>query len=85
MAMKPPPLASVLQQVNELVGNSGIAGEVDKSARALMQSALSRLEVVSRDEFDAQAAILERTRARVEELEAELAELTREVEALEKT
>jgi BMFP domain-containing protein YqiC len=45
-------------------------------------TALSRLDVVSREEFDAQAAILERTRARVVALEAELEELTRELEAL---
>ena len=50
--------------------------------RALAQSALSRLELVNREEFDAQAEILQRTRARVVELEAALEEMTREVEAL---
>ncbi len=84
MALKPPPLGDVLQQVNQLVGNSGIAGEVDRSARALLQAALSRLDVVSRDEFDAQTEILKRTRERVAELEAELEALTRDLEALEK-
>ena len=84
MALKPPPLGDVLQQVNQLVGNSGIAGEVDKSARALLQSALGRLDVVSRDEFDAQTEILKRTRERVQELEADLEALTRELETLEK-
>ena len=83
MAIKPPPLAEVLQQVNELVGNSGIAGEVDRGARALMQSALGRLDVVSRDEFDAQTEILRRTRERVVELESQLEALTRELEGLE--
>jgi BMFP domain-containing protein YqiC len=84
MALKPPPLGQVLQQVNELVGNSGIVGELDKSARALAQSALGRLDVVRRDEFDAQAEILKRTRERVVVLEAELEALTRELEGLEK-
>jgi BMFP domain-containing protein YqiC len=83
MAIKPPPLAEVLQQVNELVGNSGIAGEVDRGARALMQSALGRLDVVSRDEYEAQTEILRRTRERVIELESQLEALTRELEALE--
>ncbi|TDG15306.1 accessory factor UbiK family protein [Seongchinamella unica] len=85
MAIKPPPPPwDVLQQVNELVGNSGLRNEVDKGVRALAQSALSRLEVVSREEFDTQAEILKRTRERVVALEAELEEMTRELEALSK-
>lgn len=82
MALKPPPPWEVIQQVNELVNSSGIKGEVDKSVRALAQSALTRLDVVSREEFDAQTEILQRTRARVVALEAELAELTSELENL---
>jgi BMFP domain-containing protein YqiC len=72
MAIKPPPIGDVFRQVNELLGNSGLKGEVDKSVRGLVQSALGRMDMVSRDEFDAQAEILARTRARVEELEKEL-------------
>lgn len=81
MALKPPPAPwDVLQQVNELVGGSGLKSEVDKGVRALAQTALTRLDVVSREEFDAQTAILQRTRDRVGELEALLGELTRELE-----
>ena len=84
MALKPPPPPwEVLQQVGELIGAGGLGEGVDKGARSLAQSALARLDMVSREEFDAQAKILERTRARVEELEAELASLTSELEALE--
>lgn len=82
MALKPPPPRDVLQQLSDLVGGSGVRGEVDKSMRALAQSALTRLDMVNREEFDAQAEILQRTRARVVELEAALEELTRELEAL---
>ncbi len=81
MALKPPPLGDILQQMNALVAGSGFRADVDKSVRALAQSALGKLEVVSREEFDAQAAILARTRARVAELETELEALTREFEA----
>lgn len=83
MALKPPPPPwEVLQQVGELLGGSGLGSEMDKSARALAQSALARLDVVSREEFDAQADILQRTRARVEELEQELEQLGRELEGI---
>lgn len=85
MAIKPPPPPwEVLQQVNDLMGNSGLKGEVDKGVRSLAQSALSRLDVVSREEFDAQAEILKRTRDRVVALESELEAMTREMEALSK-
>ena len=83
MALKPPPPPwEVLQQVSDLVIGSGIKGEVDKSMQSLAQSALARLDMVSREEFDAQADILKRTRAKVISLEAELEDLTRELEAL---
>ena len=84
MAFKPPPPWEVIQRVNELVNSSGIKGEVDKSVRALAQSALTRLDVVSREEFDAQSEILQQTRAKVVALEAQLAELTSELENLYK-
>lgn len=80
---KPPPLSDVIEQVNSLVGSSGLREEMDRSVRTLVQSALQRLDMVSREEFDVQAEALKRTRARVTELEAELDALTREIESLE--
>ena len=82
MALKPPPPWEIFQHVNELVNSTGIKGEVDKGVRSLAQSALSRLDMVSREEFDTQAEILQRTRDRVAELETELEELTKELETL---
>jgi ubiquinone biosynthesis accessory factor UbiK len=85
MALRsPPPPWELLQQVSELVSGSGVKSEVDKSMRSLAQSALSRLDMVSRDEFDAQTEILQRTRTRVVALEAALEELTRQVDTLAK-
>ena len=81
-AFKPPPLGAVLQQINEIVGDSGLKGEVDKNVRALVQSALAKLDVVSREEFDTQAEILNRTRVQVLSLEAEIETLTQELETL---
>ena len=39
--------------------------QIDRNAKSLLQSALTRLDVVSREEFDAQAAVLKRTRERL--------------------
>jgi len=83
MAFKPPPISDVLQQINDMVGNQNLKGEADKAMKALTQSALQKLEVVSREEFDAQAAILKKTQQRVKKLEAEIATLSQELDALE--
>ncbi|MFV0277273.1 MAG: accessory factor UbiK family protein [Parahaliea sp.] len=83
MALKPPPLGDVIQQMNELVGASGLRKEVDRGVRHLANAAMARLDVVSREEFDAQAEVLQRTKARVAALEAGLETLARELEALE--
>jgi len=49
--------------------------DLEKNFRAILRERLSKLDLVSRDEFDAQARVLERTRARLEALEARLGAL----------
>lgn len=46
-----------------------------KQLHAALQAALSKLNLVSRDEFDAQSAVLQRTREKLEALEKQLTEL----------
>ena len=43
--------------------------------KALLQSGLERMDLVSRDDFDLQVAVLERTREKLQQLEERLAEL----------
>ena len=57
--------------------------QIDRNAKNLLQSALTRLDVVSREEFDAQAAVLKRTRERLEALEAKIASLDENLSANE--
>lgn len=45
--------------------------------RTALDSTLSRLNLVTREDFDAQAALLARTRERLEALEAAVAEMER--------
>ena len=51
------------------------AADLEKNLRVLLQSAFSRLDLVTLEEFDAQREVLARTRAKLESLEAKLAEL----------
>ena len=50
--------------------------DLESNFRAVLRASLSRLDLVSRDEFDAQVRVLERTRARLEELERRVVELS---------
>ena len=53
----------------------GLAQEVEKNLRAALTAALAKLDLVTREELEVQAAVLARTRARLEELEKQVAEL----------
>ncbi|MGE6793653.1 accessory factor UbiK family protein [Pseudomonas guineae] len=50
-------------------------GEFEAQFKMLLQSTFSKLDLVSRDEFDSQMVVLARTRARMEALEAKIAEM----------
>ncbi|MDD1975963.1 MULTISPECIES: accessory factor UbiK family protein [Pseudomonas] len=49
--------------------------ELESQFKALLQSGFSKLELVSREEFDSQMVVLARTRARLEALEAKVGEM----------
>ncbi|WP_339847823.1 accessory factor UbiK family protein [uncultured Halopseudomonas sp.] len=51
------------------------APEVEKHLKSLLQSALAKLDVVSRDEFETQQVVLQRTRERLEALEKRVTEM----------
>ena len=53
--------------------------EFETQFKALMQSGFSKLDLVSREEFDSQMVVLARTRARLEALETKMAELEAQV------
>jgi len=51
------------------------ARDIDKNVRAALASALGRLDLVTREEFDIQKQVLARTREKLEALEMRVAEL----------
>lgn len=50
-----------------------IQKDLESNFRAVLRASLTKLDLVSRDEFEAQMRVLERTRARLEELEKKVA------------
>jgi len=53
--------------------------DVEKNAHALLQSGLNKLDLVSREEFEVQKAVLAKTRAKLEALEKRVAELEQQL------
>ncbi|MFW1678270.1 accessory factor UbiK family protein [Pontibacter sp. JAM-7] len=66
-------IEGLAEQLGQMV--SGQAGGTQAQVRQILQSAFSRLDLVTREEFDAQKAVLQRTREKVDALEAQLAVL----------
>ncbi|HLF11860.1 MAG TPA: accessory factor UbiK family protein [Gammaproteobacteria bacterium] len=56
--------------------NLKVLGEdLERNFKSLLHAGLERMELVTREEFDLQAAVLERTREKLETMEERLAEL----------
>ena len=53
----------------------GAQVDLENNFRTVLRSTLGKLDLVSRDEFDVQTKVLERTRARLAVLEARLVQL----------
>lgn len=51
------------------------AGDIEKNLRATLAGVFAKLDLVTREEFDVQREVLTRTRAKLEALEARVAEL----------
>ena len=54
---------------------SNPAKDFQKNVRGVLSSAFSRLDLVSREEYDVQVQVLARTREKIAALEAKVAEL----------
>jgi|SRR6266581_5834506 len=58
---------------------TGPAKDIEKNVRALLASLFSRLDLVTRDEFDIQSELLARARDKLAALEGRIAELERKL------
>ena len=56
-----------------------IKGDLEKNVQAILQASFSRMNLVSREEFDVQRAVLARTREQLEALEQRVAELEQRI------
>ena len=67
----------IARRLNDAVPTSAraVQADLEKNLRAATQSVFSRLDLVTREEFDVQNKVLARTRSKIEQLEKQVAEL----------
>jgi BMFP domain-containing protein YqiC len=56
-------------------GVSALRRDLEQNFKGVLQSQLARMDLVTREEFDVQAAVLKRTREKLAALEKRLADL----------
>ncbi|MDD5035251.1 MAG: accessory factor UbiK family protein [Methylococcaceae bacterium] len=74
-------LEELAKRLSEAVppGLNALGNDLEKTFHAILQAAFEKMNLVSREEFEAQKAVLGRTREKLEKLEARVAELERQI------
>jgi BMFP domain-containing protein YqiC len=77
MTMDPKIIEELARKLAATVPGSvrALQADLERNFRALLQATFDKLDLVTREEFDVQRRVLERTRERLTRLEAELARL----------
>ena len=75
--MDPKMIDDIARRLSEAVpeGIRHLQNDLEQNFRAVLQSALAKLDLVTREEFDVQTAVLRRSREKLEELDKKLAQL----------
>lgn len=69
--------------VNRLLGSippgvKNLPKDLEKNFKSILQQSFSKMDLVTREEFDAQVKVLARTRAKLEALEKKLDDLEKQ-------
>jgi BMFP domain-containing protein YqiC len=77
LAFDPRSIDELARKLAEAVppGITALANDLEQNFKAVLQSGLARLDLVTRQEFDIQAGVLRRSRERLEALEKRIAAL----------
>ena len=67
-------IEEISAKIKDMLGQSP-AADIEKNLRAVLQSVFNKLDLVTREEFDVQQAVLLRTREKLEQLEIKVARM----------
>jgi len=81
--LDPKQLDDLVQRLSSALpkGIQTLQEDLGRNLRTSLEAGLNRLDLVTREEFDVQSAVLARTREKLTQLEAQVAELERAVGA----
>ncbi|GAB3025104.1 ubiquinone biosynthesis accessory factor UbiK [Bowmanella dokdonensis] len=79
--LDPKKIEEIARQITDAIppGVKSMAEGAEAKVKQVLQSQLSRLDFVSREEFDVQTQVLARTREKLTAMEERLAELERQL------
>ena len=64
-------IQEISDKVSKIIENSPIS-DIEENINALLQSTFTKLDLISREEFDVQTQVLKRTRLKLEDLEKKI-------------
>ena len=67
-------LNEISNKIREIVKDSPLP-DIEKNIDALLKGMFTKMELVTREDFDVQTEVLKRTRQKLEELEKKLSEI----------
>lgn len=81
-------LNSVIERAQKTLGSSPLTGagqDIKKNIHAVILNTLNKMDLVTRDDFEAQQAVLRHTRGKLEALEEKVVLLEQQITTTEKT
>ena len=78
----PKMLDEVAQKLSSVLpgGLQSVQQDIEQNFKTVLQNAFSKMDLVSREEFDVQTSVLSRTRAKVDALEKQLSDLEAKIQ-----
>ena len=64
-------IQEISDKISKIIENSPIS-DIEENINALLQSTFTKLDLISREEFDVQTQVLKRTRLKLEDLEKKI-------------
>ena len=64
-------IQEISDKISQIIENSPIS-DIEENINALLQSTFTKLDLISREEFDVQTQVLKRTRLKLEDLEKKI-------------
>lgn len=79
--LNPDKIEAITRQIQSILPENvkEIGQDFDRKIKAILQAQLGRLDVVTREEFDVQARVLGKTREKLEQLEAQVEKLEKQL------